>query len=257
MIESKNNIIGSILFIALVLFLGIGGFFFTKHVTKDDDTKINEVEESKITEEHKIDKEKDYIYFTDEKFISMEPDITYKDVVINLNTAETINRTLKNELNEIRNSVKYIKDNELDPTREIMYEDEIYSASERNYETFEYKEYVSLLVKDYDFNCYDGSLLKKISSYVFNVSTGKLLLTNDLMDMYYINMDEVKISIREKLEKDQIIEEELELIKIDETINGLDNQTNYALYIDKYGDLNISYIVKTNQVDYNENMKLS
>jgi len=257
MIESKNNIIGSILFVILVLFLGIGGFFFTKHVTKDDDTTINKVEESKITEEHKIDKEKDYIYFTDEKFISMEPDITYKDVVINLKTAETINRTLKNELNEIRNSVKYIKDNKLDPTREIMYEDEIYSASERNYENFEYKEYVSLLVKDYDFNCYDGSLLKKISSYVFNVSTGKLLLTNDLMDMYHINMDEVKISIREKLEKDQIIEEELELIKIDETINGLDNQANYALYIDKYGDLNISYIVKTNQVDYNENMKLS
>ena len=256
--ESRNNIIGSILFITLVLFLGIGGFFLTKSLTTDKGEKENEIKEEIVSDEHKIDKEQDFIYYSNDKFISIEPDITYKDVTINLKTAETINRELKTELDNIRNSVKYISDNELDPTKEVMYDAEnIYSASERNYESFEYKEYISLLVKDYEFNCYDGSLLKKLRSYVFNVSSGKLLLNNDLLDMYDVNMENVKNEIRTKLQNEQVVEEEMELIKIDETISGLDNPDNYALYIDKYGDLNISYIVKTNQVDYNKTMKLN
>lgn len=255
--ESKSNIIGSILFVLLILVLGIGGFFFTKSITADKEEEKKPDVETIISDEHKIDKEQDFIYYSNESFISMEPDITYKDVTINLNTAETINRTLKSELDTIRTSVKYIKDNELDPNREVMYEDEIYSASERNYETYEYKEYISLLVKDYEFTCYDGSLLKKLRSYVFNVATGKLLLTNDLLDMFNTNMDEVKSRVRDYLIKNQSFEEEVELIKIEETITGLDNDDNYAVYIDKYGDLYISYIVKTNQVDYNESMKLN
>lgn len=255
--DTKNNVIGGFVFLIIILVLAVGGFFLTKSLTADKDDSETKIKEEVLSDEHKIDKEKDFIYYSNEKFISIEPDITYKDVTINLDTAETINRELKTELDTIRNSVKYIKDNELDPNREIMYEDEIYSASERNYETYEYKEYISLLVKDYEFNCYDGSLLKKLRSYVFNVSTGKMLLVNDLLEMYEVDMEEVKSDIRIKLQNDQVIEEEVELIKIEETINGLNDPANYALYIDKYGDLNISYIVKTNQVDYNESMKLS
>ena len=258
MIDGKNNVVGGIAFLIFILVLAIGGFFLTKSLTsKDNDSNNTKVQKDVLTNEHKIDKEKDFIYYSNEKFISIEPDITYKDVTINLDTAETINKELKTELDSIRNTVKYIKDNELDPNREIMYEDEIYSASERNYETYEYKEYISLLVKDYEFNCYDGSLLKRLKSYVFNVTTGKLLLDNDLLDMYNTNMDIIKAMARDQLLKDQVIEEEVELINIEETINGLNDSSNYAIYIDKYGDLYISYIVKTSQVDYNETMKLN
>lgn len=256
--ETKNNAIGGLLFILLILVLGIGGFFFTKEVISEKEPEKNSDTEVVVSDEHKIDKAQEFIYYTNELFISMEPDITYKDVTINLKTAETINQTLKTELDAIRNSVKYIKDNELDPNREVMYEDEIYSASERNYETHTYKDYISLLVKDYEFTCYDGSLLKRLRSYVFNVSNGKMLLNNDLLDMYDAEMTDIKTQVRDKLINDQSYDEEgNEVIKIEETISGLDNPDNYALYIDKYGDLFISYIVKTNQVDYNESMKLN
>ncbi len=258
--DSKGNIIGSIMFLIIILVLGVGGFFLTKHLTKDANDDNSKVNEQVISDEHKVDKSKDYIYFENEKFISMEPDITYKDVYINLDTAETLNQTLKKELEIIRTSVKYISDNELDPNRTIMYDSEnIYSAEERNYETFEYKEYISLLVKDYDFNCYDGSLLKNLKSYVFNISTGKMLLPNDLLNLYNTDMDKIKDSASKLLAEEQVIDEETgeELILIEDTINGLNDSKNYAIYIDKYGDLYISFIVKTNEVDYNKSMKLN
>jgi len=258
--ESRSNIIGSLLFVVLILFLAIGGFFLTKNLTQDKDEKKEKTAENIISDKHKIDKDKDYIYYTNDKFISMEPDITYQDVVINLVTAETLNSTLKNEMVEIRNSVKYISDVELDPNRTIMYDGEnIYSALERNYETHNYKEYMSLIVKDYEFNCYDGSLLKSVKSYVYNLNNGKMLLSNDLLSLYETDMDKAKGLIREKIISDQKIDEETgtELILVEDTINSLNNSSSYAIYIDKYGDLYISFIVKTTQVDYNENIKLN
>jgi len=256
--DSSRNIIGSITFFLIVIILAVGGFFLTKYLTKDEieETSTNDVT---INYEHKVNKEKEFIYYENENFISMEPDITYKDVIINLDVAETINQTLKSELDEIRNSVKYIKDNELDPNREIMYEDEIYSAKERNYESFEYKNYISLLVKDYEFTCYEGSLLTELRSFVYNTQTGKMILPNDLFELYKINIDIIKEKVRTKLNDSQIVDTEtnVELILIDETVNGLDDSKNFALYIDKYGDLYISFIVKTNEVDYNENIKLN
>jgi len=256
--DSSRNIIGGITFFLIVIILAVGGFFLTKYLTKDEieETSTNDVT---INYEHKVNKEKEFIYYENENFISMEPDITYKDVIINLDVAETINQTLKSELDEIRNSVKYIKDNELDPNREIMYEDEIYSAKERNYESFEYKNYISLLVKDYEFTCYEGSLLTELRSFVYNTQTGKMILPNDLFELYKINIDIIKEKVRTKLNDSQIVDTEtnVELILIDETVNGLDDSKNFALYIDKYGDLYISFIVKTNEVDYNENIKLN
>lgn len=255
--DTRHNVFLGMLFVIFILVLGVGGYFLTINITKDEE-KENNITEKVLSDDYKIDKKADYIYFKDEKIISSEPDIIYKDVVINLDTAESINTSLKQELNIIRQSVKYISDNALDPNREVLYEDEnIYSASERNYENFMYKEYISLIVKDYEFNCYDGSLLKSLKSYVFNVETGKQLLNNDLLEFYDINMSEVEDKVREHLQSNQSIENEIELIKIEETIAGLQSAGNYAFYIDKYGDLNISYIVKTTQVDYNETIKLN
>lgn len=258
--DTKRNIIGSITFILIILVLAIGGYFLTIYLTQDDIKEKENISEEKVSDIHKVNKEKDYVYFENEKFISMEPDITYKDVVINLDTAETLNQTLKNELDEIRTSVKYISDNELDHNRTVMYDGEnIFSAKERNYESFLYKEYISLLVKDYDFNCYDGSLLKSLKSYVFNIDTGKMVLPNDLLNLYNFDINQIIDKVRNELLKEQIIDEETnqELILIEDTINSLSDSNNYAIYIDKYGDLYISFIVKTNEVDYNKNMKLN
>ena len=256
--DSKSNIVGSILFFLLIITLAVGGYFLTIHLTKDTEENKEATEEVVDAANHKIDATQDYIYFSNEKFISMEPDITYKDVTINLDTAESINQALKSELNEIRGSVKYISDNELDPEKTVMYDSEnIYSAKERNYETYTYKNYISLIVKDYDFNCYDGSLLKNLKSYIFDTSTGKMKLNNELFEEYNIDLSEVKSVVREKLNNSQTTDEDtgLEVILIDDTMNYLNN--NYALYIDKYGDLYISFVVKTTQVDYNENIRLN
>ena len=45
---------------------------------------------------------------------------------------------------------------------------------------------------------------------------------------------------------------EEELIKIDDTIDNL----NYSLYINDYGRLYVSFLVKTTKVDYNEVMEV-
>jgi len=65
-------------------------------------------------------------------------------------------------------------------------------------------------------------------------------------------MNHIINKIRENLIGNQQVVEEVELIKIDETIDDL----NYSLYINEYGRLYISFLVKTTQVDYNEVMEV-
>ena len=79
----------------------------------------------------------------------------------------------------------------------------------------------------------------------------------DILEKYDITLSEVKDKIRTKLQEDQSVDGEVEVIKIDETIDNLSNDNTYGLYIDDAGSLFIKYVVKSNQINYNESMLIS
>ena len=89
----------------IILFLAIGGFFFTKYILSDKKEEVKE----EVTN-YKIDEKKDYIYYTDNETISDSAELEYMNVVINLKGQETLTNSLKEENLRYKTNVKYISD---------------------------------------------------------------------------------------------------------------------------------------------------
>lgn len=252
--ENFKNKLGFWMFFIIVVFLAIGGYFFTDYIlnVKEEVSKNNKKEE-KIN--YKIDEEKNYIYFQNEKSIIDEDDVEvyYKDVIINIKGQENITEILENENKKYQGNIKYLSDMELLSEDIITYNyNNIYALTFREYKVYEYNDYVSLVIDNHNYSCFDLNSFASTKSYVFDISEGKLLTNEDVLNLYDVNMNHIINKIKEKLTNDQQVVDEVELIKIDETINDL----NYSLYINEYGRLYISFLVKTTQVDYNEIMEV-
>lgn len=252
--ENFKNKLGFWMFFVIVLFLAVGGYFFTDYIlnVKEEVSKNNKKEE-KIN--YKIDEEKDYIYFQNEKSIIDEDDVEvyYKDVIINIKGQENITEILENENKKYQGNIKYLSDMELLSEDIITYNyNNIYALTFREYKVYEYNNYVSLVIDNHNYSCFDLNSFASTKSYVFDISEGKLLTNEEVLNLYDVNMNHIINKIKEKLTNDQQVVDEVELIKIDETINDL----NYSLYINEYGRLYISFLVKTTQVDYNEIMEV-
>ena len=257
--EEKNKaIFGCILFILIVLTIGIGGYIYA---FKNDNHKTEKELKEKTIIDNKKDESKDLIYFENERKVSNELNITYKDAVINLNNsqASAINNQIKKENEELFNSVKKISETTNDTENEIKYNtDNIYSATIREYQVFKYDNYISLIISDTQYDCFKGvndSL--NIQSYIFDASTNERISNIDILNKYETSLSTVKDKIKEYLTKMQTSAEENNSIKVEETIDSLNNEDNYALYIDESGELVIKYIVKSDNLNYNETMVIN
>ena len=67
------------------------------------------------------------------------------------------------------------------------------------------------------------------------------------MDKFQITLDKIKEIVEEKLEKEQTIIDEMPQIDIAATLNSLDDESSYALYVNKSGYLVINYFIKSMQ----------
>lgn len=253
--ETAKNKFMAIVFFGFIIALIIGGYFLTKQVKTG--RKENIVVSKEKGEEIKIDKNKDYIYFENEETINEEPDITYKDAIINLKSAQVINNTLKNENEILRNSITYLKDQTLDDTKTLMFPEVlIYQAKARDYELYKTNKYMTLLINNYDFDCYKGVLITGLKSYIVSIEKGAILSKEEIYQLFNINDETLIALVNDNLNANQLIENGVEVINIDLTLNNLFNDDNYAFYIDN-NELYFSFIVKSNLIDYNENIKVS
>ena len=250
--ENFKNKFGFFTFILIVLGLAVGGYFYMNYTIKD--VKMGKDKTKEEVTDYKVDKDKDFIYYKDEETISEEGEIYYKNVVINLSTQEVLNELLEKENKIYKDNIKYRSDVSI-PTEEIInYDyDNLYSLTFREYKDYTYNNYVSLLVNDFSFSCFDDITFKDTKAYVFDTKTGKSLTKEEILSIYSLSMDDVKNKMREYLTGKQSTVDGTEAIKIDETVNNLDN---YSIYINEFGHLYITYLVKTTQVDYNENMEV-
>ena len=172
-----------------------------------------------------------------------------------MKTQETLNEALKRENKNYKETIKYIsKQENLNPELVTYNYDDLYALIYRDYENYEYGKYVSLVLKDYNYSCFDLLSFYRTRSYVFNVEDGTVMSEENLLKKYNITMDEIKNLIRNELNKSQTTEDGVDLIKIDDTLNDF---SNYGLYINDYGKLCITYLVKSNNLDYNLSMEVS
>ena len=252
--ENLKSKLGFITFTIIIIALLVGGYFYTKYtINHKEPVKTEE----NVVKTIKIDKEKDYFYYLNESVISEEAEIYYKDVVINIKDQEELTKKLEKENNIYKNNIKYIS-KELENGNLISKDivnysnDDLYSLKFRNYKTFESSKYLSLVINDFNYSCLDYITFDKTEAYVFNKEDGTYISEEKLLKNYNISIDEIKEQIKNHLSTKQNTEG---TIKIDETINDLTK--NYALYVNNSNKLCISYLVKTNEVDYNEDMEVN
>jgi len=267
--DTRNGIVYGALFLFFIVILIVGGYVLTVKVTKEDSSdKINTNNNEKteenvvISDKYKIDKTKEYIYFDNIDSKSLEHEIIFQDIIININSndAKNLETKLNNDMAELRKTYKKISDQELseeDKERILYKEDDIYSTLFKKYTKYFYKNYTSLLVDSFDYDCYNGSTYKNSISYVFDTNTGKILTKKEILNIYNKNLDNLKLKVEEALESEQTEVEGTNLIDITSTINSFDNDDNYALYINKSGFLVVSFLVKTTQIDYNDDIILN
>lgn len=248
--ESKKNKISFVIFIVILIIFAVGGFFCMKYFSFSElEYVFDNNNDKKI--DYRIDTNKDYIYFENVKRVVESEEIDYKDIVINLKCASELNQSLKSEEDSYRNSVKYLSDVEIPDEENYEKNDEgIYSLSYRDYYTYTYKTYISVVLLDFDYDILNSSVPKSLKSLLFDKENNTMLSESEILNIYDTSLDKIKDKIKVKLNAEQVEEDGVQIIDVDDTLLNFD----YALYINKIGKLEISYIVRSTKQNYYDNI---
>lgn len=242
----KTNQIKVYFFIFVILVFIFGGFYLMKKSEKLKnvvDKKVTEVKDTDI----RLDKTKDYIYYSDVNVVEGELDIEYKNININFEDKEGVAAIVNKENEEMSKSPVY------DETNEEANYNHLISAKFAKYEIIHYVDYITLVVNKYSFDY--KTIITTLGSdvYVFDKTSGKLYNNDELLSKFSVNKDDINEKVKTYLNDKNLVSEENK-IDVDKTIS---NNTKYNLYVDKLGRLVISILVKAEKSDYNDIIVLS
>lgn len=242
----KTNQIKVYLFIFVIFVFIFGGFYLMKKSEKFKnvvDKKVTEVKDTDI----RLDKTKDYIYYSDVNVVEGELDIEYKKININFEDKEGVAGIVNKENEEMSKTPVY------DETNEEANYNHLISAKFAKYEIIHYADYITLVVNKYSFDY--KTIITTLGSdvYVFDKTTGKLYNNDELLSKFNVNKDDINGKLETYLNDKNLVSEENK-IDVEQTIS---NNTKYNLYVDKLGRLVISILVKAEKSDYNDIIVLS
>ena len=242
----KTNQIKVYFFIFVILVFIFGGFYLMKKSEKLKnvvDKKVTEVKDTDI----RLDKTKDYIYYSDVNVVEGELDIEYKNININFEDKEGVAAIVNKENEEMSKSPVY------DETNEEANYNHLISAKFAKYEIIHYVDYITLVVNKYSFDY--KTIITTLGSdvYVFDKTSGKLYNNDELLSKFSVNKDDINEKVKTYLNDKNLVSEENK-IDVEKTIS---NDTKYNLYVDKLGRLVISILVKAEKSDYNDIIVLS
>lgn len=250
--EKTKNTLGVIFLIILLLTFVVGGYFAMRYLTKENPiNNNNETHEEKEVDLRK-DKSKDYIYYENLTDIIASEEIEARDAYFNFESMDEVNNTLQGEMAKIKKSAVYTEDvTEEIPEEARENEEGIYSLDYREYVDYTYRDYVSLVVMDYHYDIVNGSRPMALKSYVVSKKDGKLVTEEDLLKTFNATMDDVKNKVKERITDTQTLNEDID---IEGTMNDFNT---YALYVNKLGKLEITFVVKSTESNYNDNVVIS
>lgn len=252
--DKFKNTLGMVLLTILILLFVVGGYVAMLYFTKDP-TDENKKTVNKKTIDLRIDKSADYLYYDNEDELISNMEIEYLEPVINIQGMEDVNNKLKQEALELRSTIKYTKDMKDVPEDATINEEGIYSLTYRDYRDYSYENYLSLEILEYKYDIVNGSNPVSLSSYVVDKETGKQYTNEELLEKYNLTMDKVKAKVKEKLENNLLLYENTD-VKIDIEAS-LNNLNTYALYVNKFGDLEITFTVKASGNNFNDSVTVS
>lgn len=249
MIENSNNKYKFAFFGLIVLVFIVGGFVLMQKSAElsDDKRSKNKVEEKESEVDIRLDKEKDYIYFTDNDVVVGELDIAYMNVVTNFEDKQNIAKTLNDESKAFKEAITY------DEEMENPAYDKLSFAEYKKYDLNVFEDYLSLIVHYYNYKPESLVSYEKSQVYVFDKNTGEIITDDTLLSKYGLTKDDVNSKIRTYVEGQDLVKEG-ETLDVDATVNA--NQ-DFNLYVNKLGKLCITIIVKSDQKDYNDTIVLN
>lgn len=241
-----------IVFIAIIILIAVGGYLL---VTSDKESESNKKTEN--YDKIKVDKNQDFVYYTDREIVSSELEIIYQKININVNSedAKRISTEINSKVDSLKNSITKISETEIPEDKELLYNvDDIYSADLQEYNYYQYKNYLIIKVDNYTYDCFGTFGAHDIKYYILNLKNGQELSASQLKEIYNIDDEEIKNKIDNHIYE---INKETNnnVINVSETIANADN--NYVLYISQNGDLMANIVVITNEINYNEDIVIN
>ena len=256
--NTDKSVLSMTIFLIVVLVIGIAGYFLVIK-TRDKNENNKPVIEEKLQDYSviKIDDSKEFIYQENFEIVSEELEIIYSDIRINVNStkARELETKLNSEKTSLKQSVKYISQTDVNEEDLLYSVDDIYSASVRHYETYNYEKYLTLVVNDHMYYSTGGADQQTVNAYTFNLETGFLLTLDEILEIYTVSRTSLIRRITENLQT--IYNASPEVINFDASVAAINELTNVSVYIDENGKLKANYVVITNENTYNETVEIA
>ena len=204
----EKNYLSIIIFVLIVFALLIGGNYLIRNKGSISTTKINDI---------RLDKNNDYVYFSDSDTVSEELDLVYNTIHLNIDNKDA--KKLEEELN------KYL----------FYYENDYIK-----YDILESTNYITIGVVKGHLNITSDVDNNTLKYYTFKKSDGHIM-----------SMDEIKSA--GKIKNSDILDTEKSYLedKIDTEIKS------YELYMDKYENVRMNMLVNSGDITYNDTVKIN
>ncbi len=231
--REDSNTPSIIVFVTIIAILLGGGFYLITH----KDIYLKDKEEVKVEEKKsiKILEDSDYIYYSNLETIDEHNSLEYKTININIDSvdAKELQETLNNNMSAIRDSLIRDENGNVVSCDMISYD---YNVTSK---------YVSLNVTTFSYLQNEEQLTKSIvNHYVFDIETGKILNTRDILKKENLTDQEIRVKIRDYIKDDAEVD-------IDATLNS-----EYSLSISKDEKVVINTVVKNANMDYNVSIEM-
>ena len=232
----EKNYLSVIIFVLIVFTLLIGGNYLIRNKGSISTTKINDI---------RLDKNNDYVYFSDSDTVSEELDLVYNTIHLNIDNkdAKKLEEELNKEMVSAKNSIKTLDEVSIDKN-DIVYEldddNNVYEADYIKYDILESTNYLTIAVVKGHLNITSDVDNNTLKYYTFKKSDGHIM-----------SMDEIKSA--GKIKNSDILDTEKSYLedKIDTEIKA------YELYMDKYENVRMNMLVNSGDITYNDTVKIN
>lgn len=248
-----KSILSMVIFLAVVLFIAIFGFFAIKNnphrqAKKEPKIEVNDYQAIKV----KPDEE--FIIYRNPQVISEELEIYYQELEININhsLATSVASELNAQTQAYASKVAYISQTKVPANTVLTNIDDIYYAPVREYHSYLNQHYLILNVHDYEYYATGINNPTKDQYFIFDLNDGSLVTAEQLLNIYGITRTTLIRRLNTYLQEKANLNPDL--IKLNETVAQFSNPDNIKLYIAADGHLMANILVITNEINYNDNI---